>query len=279
MIMELQAYAKINLTLDIVGLDARNYHLLSSVFAEISLADTVSLEPGGKGITLTCSEPGIPTDERNLCVKAAKALLEGLHLPERDFRIGLVKRIPSCAGLGGGSSDAAAVIKLLCRHFGLSPSDPKVREIALSVGADVPFFLQGGVCLAEGVGERLTPLPALPGYTVLLAKTPEAASTPQIYQRYDALTEPQPRTTPGFLEALRIGSDVTPFVSNHLTAATAPLCPSVLRLKQQMKAAGALASEMSGSGSCVFGLFADPVAAERAWNEIDADFREICRFV
>ncbi len=275
----MEAYAKINLTLDITGRDARGYHLLSSVFAEVSLSDTITLEPGGTGISLTCSDPKIPTDDGNLCVKAANAFLDGFSLDTRDFHIDLVKRIPSCAGLGGGSSDAAAVIKLLCKHFGISTEDSRVQTIALSVGADVPFFLKGGVCLAEGIGETLTVLDSMKDYVIVLAKTKEAASTPEVYRLFDQLTDPQPPKTPDFLGALQSGKDVTPYLSNHLTIATAKVCPSVLRLKNQLLSGGALGAEMSGSGSAVYGLFSDEKTARNTMKTLDADFCEICRFV
>ncbi len=277
--MKIEAYAKINLTLDVTGRDERGYHLLSSVFAEISLRDTITLTPGGKGITLSCAAPEIPTDERNLCVKAAKTFLDRLSLGPQDFCIDLVKEIPSGAGLGGGSSDAAAVIKLLCWHFGVSVQDPRVQRVALSVGADVPFFLKGGCCLAEGVGEKLTALKPMPGFFIVLAKTKEKVSTPEVYRRYDELGLSQSWTTPSFLKALQEGADPSPYVSNHLTAATATVCPSVLGLKDQLRSAGAAASEMSGSGSAVYGLFYDEGTARKAMKILDADFCEICRFV
>ncbi len=277
--MEIAAHAKLNLTLDITGRDERGYHLLSSVFSEISLADTVTLIPGGKGITMTCDFPFLPTDSRNLCVKAATAFLEAFDEKERDFHIDLVKRIPSQAGLGGGSSDGAAVLKLLCRHFDLPVTHPKVQAVALSVGADVPFFLTGGCCLAEGIGENLTPLPTPAGYTVVLAKTLEAASTPEVYRLYDALPTPQLATTPALLKALKTGGDIAPHISNHLTAATQSVCPSVLRLKQELLAAGAVAAEMTGSGSCVYGLFPSEEQALFTVKNLKADFAEVCRFV
>lgn len=275
----MEAYAKINLTLDVTGRDERGYHLLSSVFAEISLSDTVTLTPGGTGISLTCSDPTIPTDDRNLCVKAAKAFLDGFSLDTRDFHIDLIKRIPSCAGLGGGSSDAAAVIKLLCEYFAISTEDPKVQAIALSIGADVPFFLKGGVCLAEGIGEKLTVLNPLKEYVIVLAKTSEAASTPEVYRLFDQRTALQPPATADFLAALRSGGDITPHLSNHLTAATSQVCPSVLRLKKQLLSGGALGAEMSGSGSAVYGLFSDETTARNTMKTLNAGFCEICRFV
>jgi len=277
--VQTEAYAKINLTLDITGLDERGYHLLSSVFSTVSLCDTVSVEPEGDGITLECDLPHIPTDGRNLCHKAVLALWDACALPAESLKIRLEKRIPDCAGLGGGSSDAAAVLRLLCQRYGLSIDDPRVRKAALSVGADVPFFLQGGICLAQGIGEILTPLPALSGYRVLLVKSDEGASTPQVYRRYDGNARIFPESTPGFLRALREGRDVSPYVSNHLREAAGELCSSVLSLREQLLASGACAAEMSGSGSAVYGLFREESVARDTMKKIDAQFCQLCRFV
>ncbi len=277
--VQTEAYAKVNLTLDITGIDERGYHLLSSVFSEISLSDTVTLTPGGSGITMTCTAPRLPTDDRNLCVKAAKNFLDSFSFSERDFRIHLVKRIPSCAGLGGGSSDAAAVLKLLCRHFNVPLDDPKVQAVACSVGADVPFFLKGGCCLAQGVGEILTPLPPVPDSVILVVKPREGASTPEVYRRYDQLTVAQSPQTLQLCRALERGESVVPYLSNHLTLATAQLCPSVLRLKEQMLSLGAMGSEMSGSGSAVFGIFADEKTALNAKKSMNVQFSKLCRFI
>ena len=276
--MQRNAYAKINLTLDITGTDDRGYHLLSSVFARISLFDTVTLTPSGNEILLTCDRPSVPLDHRNLCHKAARLLLEEFSL-SGGFKIDLQKRIPDCAGLGGGSSDAAAVLEMLCSYYGISTADPRVLRTALRVGADVPFFLKDGPCLAEGVGEILTPIPPLPDVAVLIAKTEERASTPEIFSRYDRLAVSLPSSTPGFLSALNGGTPLAPWISNHLTPAAATLCPSVLRLKDELRQNGAFAAEMSGSGSAVYGLFSDPSDAERAKEKINAEFREVCRFV
>lgn len=276
--MKTNAYAKINLTLDITGRDERGYHLLSSLFAEISLADTVTLEEGGNGISLSCNLPYVPVDERNLCYKAAQSFLREFSL-SGDFHIDLIKRIPVCAGLGGGSSDAAAVLRLLCDRFGFSTEDERVLRVAASIGADVPFFLKGGLCLAEGIGERLSSLPKLDGYTVVLAKTAERASTPDVYRAYDGLPQKKAFTTLSFLEALRKGEDVTPYVSNHLTDAASLLCPSVPLLKKQFLDLGADAAEMSGSGSTVFGLFRDAEKAKTAAKNINTQFCEVCHFM
>ncbi len=277
--MKQQAYAKINLTLDITGRDEKGYHLLSSLFARVSLSDTVTLVSGGKGIHLQCNLPFIPTDERNLCYKAVLSFSDELSIPPGNFYINIWKRIPVCAGLGGGSSDAAAVLQLLCRHYGISSEDPAVLRAALRIGADVPFFLKGGLCLAEGIGEKLTLLPPLTGYAVLIAKTSERASTPEVYREYDSRGELQCPTTPAFLQALREKRDISPYVSNHLTNAAVSLCPSVEGLKTQLRAAGALAAEMSGSGSAVYGLFPSVEAARNASKKIDAQFKKVCRFV
>lgn len=278
--MQTEAYAKVNLTLDITGRDEKGYHLLSSVFAAVSLSDTVTVIPGGTELSLECDWPYIPVDDRNLCRKAVHVLRQELSLPSEDgFRISLKKHIPVCAGLGGGSSDAAAVIRLLCEHYRIPLSDPRVHRAALCVGADVPYFLQGGVCLAEGIGEILTPLPSLKGYTLLLVKTSERASTPEVYRVFDGLPAPQEGTTPAFLKALSSGEDIAPHVSNHLTEATAALCPSVFRLKKRLLSLGACAAEMSGSGSTVFGLFREEEAAQNAAKKMDVPFCEVCHFI
>ena len=195
--MEAIAYAKLNLTLDITGLDERRYHLLSSVFAEISLADRVVLTPSDKGVTMTCDDPTLATGEKNLCVRAANAFLRQFDLTD-GFAIHLEKRIPTCAGLGGGSSDAAAVIKMLCEHYSVPTDDPRVLAVARSIGADVPFFLKGGLCHAEGIGDKLTPLPHRIDYVILLVKTNEAASTVDVYRLYDEDAGDCPATTDAF---------------------------------------------------------------------------------
>ena len=277
--MQTEAYAKVNLTLDITGRDERGYHLLSSLFATVLLSDTVTLTPGGETITMSCDWPFIPVDDRNLCIKAARCFFNELSLPEEGLHIDLKKRIPVCAGLGGGSSDAAAVIRLLCRHYGIAETDSAVHRIAVRVGADVPFFLKGGLCLAEGIGDILTPQPSLRGYTLLIAKTSERASTPDVYRVYDSLARSAALSTPSFLQALRRGEDIAPYVSNHLTEAASTLCPSVPRLKAQLISLGACAAEMSGSGSAVYGLFREEKTARKAKKLIDARFCRICRFV
>ena len=252
--MEAIAYAKLNLTLDITGLDERRYHLLSSVFAEISLADRVALTPSDKGVTMTCDDPTLATGEKNLCIRAANAFLRQFDLTD-GFAIHLEKRIPTCAGLGGGSSDAAAVIKMLCEHYSIPTDDPRALAVARSIGADVPFFLKGGLCHAEGIGDKLTPLPPRIDYVILLVKTNEAASTVDVYRLYDE------------------------DAGNQLTLPSSRLCPSVLRLKSDLRALGAVAAEMTGSGSAVFGLFPDEESARTAMNAIKAEFKTICRFV
>ncbi|MBQ5820480.1 MAG: 4-(cytidine 5'-diphospho)-2-C-methyl-D-erythritol kinase [Clostridia bacterium] len=276
--MEAIAYAKLNLTLDITGLDERRYHLLSSVFAEISLADRVALTPSDKGVTMTCDDPTLATGEKNLCIRAANAFLRQFDLTD-GFAIHLEKRIPTCAGLGGGSSDAAAVIKMLCEHYSIPTDDPGVLAVARSIGADVPFFLKGGLCHAEGIGDKLTPLPPRIDYVILLVKTNEAASTVDVYRLYDEDAGDCPATTDAFLNALRQGVDPAPYISNQLTLPSSRLCPSVLRLKSDLRALGAVAAEMTGSGSAVFGLFPDEESARTAMNAIKAEFKTICRFV
>ena len=276
--MKTEAYAKLNLTLDITGRDERGYHLLSSVFAQISLCDTVEVTCGGEDISLTCDIPSVPTDGRNLCCKAAERFFEAFSLPKTGLQIRLKKQIPVCAGLGGGSSDAAAVLRLLALQYSVSFDDPALLRAASSVGADVPFFLKGGMCLAEGTGDLLTPLPYRCTDTVLVVKPSAGAETAEVYRRYDQQATRYAPATPGFLEALRKGATVCPTVSNHLSMASQSLCPEEKKWKEQLLAAGALQAEVTGSGSAVYGLFPDPAAAQRAKDVIQAEFAAVCRF-
>ena len=273
-----RAYAKLNLTLDITGRDERGYHLLSSVFACVSLADELRLTFAGDGIRLICADPRVPKDGSDLCSAAAKAFFSAMELPVPGVEIELEKHIPVCAGLGGGSSDAAAVLRLLAQKYGVALDEPRLLSAARALGADVPFFLRGGTCLAEGTGEKLTPLPwRCPG-AVLILQPERGASTPEVYRRYDRDGIVYPLRTQAFLSALREKRDVSPYISNHLSAASREICPDEEPLLRQLKAAGASAAEVTGSGSAVYGLFPHRAAAQEAQAYVQAAFSAVCEF-
>lgn len=249
--LTLSAPAKINFSLDITGRRADGYHTLRSVFQTISLCDTLILEktPQDREMTLLCDDPDVPCDERNLVWKAAAALLGD---SPRGLQITLRKRIPSRAGLGGGSSDCAAALRGIRALLGLSVSDTRLSEIAASLGADVPFFLLGSTALAEGVGEKLTPLSGAKERCFVLAKGSEGISTPLAYKALDALKQSPPPHTDAVLGHLGDESDAAFFsVCGNDFDAVANL-PEIVLIRAIMRDYG-LYPVLSGSGAAVFG--------------------------
>ena len=176
-----RAFAKINLGLEVLGTRADGYHLLRTGMQSISLADELLLtRTAEEGITLRCDEPSLPTDGRNLAFRAAEAVFRHCGL-SGGVRIELKKQIPAEAGLGGGSADAAAVLRGLRALFALPLDDEALRELALPLGADVPFCVGGGTMLAEGIGEALSPLPPMPPCHLVIVKPPCGSSTKAVY--------------------------------------------------------------------------------------------------
>lgn len=270
--LKLYARAKINLTLAVTGKRSDGYHTLSSVMQQVSLKDTITMHIGdGEGVFLKSNLVYLPSDSRNLCVRAAQLYLDEANLKYRvDMQIS--KRIPVAAGLGGGSSDAAAVLSGLESVFHAFGSDLPV--LALRLGADVPFCLQGGVCLCEGIGENLTPLESRAGKTcIVIAKNVKGLSTPYIYQQFDAMAEPvSPVDNQAVFDALRTGdvSALAAALRNDLEAVSLREKPEIATLKNRLLSLSAVGAMMSGSGPSVFGLFlreADAKAAVKALRE------------
>lgn len=261
------APAKINLSLDVVGRRADGYHLLSTVMQSLELADrvTVALDPDNAGIRLTCSTAGIPLDHRNTAWRAAHSFMAAIGL-EAAVTIGLLKRIPVSAGLAGGSADAAAVLYALNHLLPGRLTRSQLFDLAGSIGADVPFCLQGATVLCEGIGEKLTPLPSLDQLPVLLCKPDFGLSTPWVFSRLDrGSLGPRP-DQPAILAALQ-AHDLTGLglhTANVLESVSLTAYPVLQDLKRLLKNAGASVALMSGSGPTVFGLFLDGAACEAA---------------
>lgn len=259
----LNAPAKINLALDVTGKREDGYHLLETVFQSVSIYDklTVTIKEE-QGIELTCSEPGIPCNEKNLAWKAAAAFLRetGLHC---GFIIHLEKHIPSEAGMGGGSSDAAAVLKACNSLCGKPLDNEKMCSIAASLGADVPFFLYGGTAYAEGIGEMLTKLPAMPELPVVAAKGAGGISTPEAYRRIDALEKPFHPDAKGLRTLIEEGAPVDRMWSccGNIFEEVTDL-QDVWDIRRIMSDMGAVFACMSGSGAAVFGVFENIDTAE-----------------
>ncbi len=269
----LSAYAKINLSLFITGTRDDGYHCLESVMQEISLADTLEMEKIPSGILLSCNKEHIPTGEKNLCWKAANAYLTRAGI-NGGVKIRLTKRIPDGAGMGGGSADAAAVLKGM---MALYPSDVDLFDVGARIGADVPFCLAGGTCLCEGIGEKLTPLsfPKKKNLFAVVAKNCEGLSTPYIYSLYDKLQaeEKKPAAGSAFCQALTAGELEKAFrlMHNDLEICAIAERPAIGELKSRFIALGADASMMTGSGSAVFGLFLSEEKARSCEKAIKKD--------
>ncbi len=255
--IKLRCNAKINLSLDVTGTRADGYHTLESIFQSVSVYDilTVSVKEGS-GIEMRCSAAGLPTDERNLAYRAAQAMLKASG-KTCSILIDLQKHIPSGAGMGGGSADAAGVIYALNILLDCGFSNEQLRKIGIGLGADVPFLLMGGTALAEGIGEILTPLSPLPELPLVILKGRQGISTPKAYAAIDALETPFHPDTRNMLKAIKKKDIPLLAASCGNTFEDAVSLQDVAHAKETLLAAGALCAVMTGSGSAVFGIFED----------------------
>ncbi len=260
--MKVKAYAKINIGLNITGRRDDGYHLIDTIMQTVDLCDELEIEETRiPGVTMTCDCPELACDDRNLVVRAAKAMLP----PEAGVSIALHKAIPMGSGLGGGSADAAAVLKALNEMFEIGYEKGRLDSIGITLGADVPFALHAGTVRAEGIGQILTRLPSLPKWYVLIVKPEESASTADIYSKFDSMwlsREAHPDMD-GLTDAVKRQNmeDVAGGMCNILEKVTVTMVPRIKGIKKQMLEGGALGAQMTGSGSAVWGLFRDGESA------------------
>lgn len=266
-VLQKEAHAKLNLTLDILGKRPDGYHDLRMVMTSVSLSDTVKIILGtGKPWEVTADCGNIPQNEGNLCWKAARAYFDAAVLDPQGISIRLTKRIPSQAGMAGGSSDAAAVLRLLNDHYRVL-SEPMLQRLALSVGSDVPYCLFGGTALAEGRGEILTRLPDLPSQMAYVLVKPDfAVSTPALFRAIDAAGTKVRPDNAAMQNAIEAGD--LPAIGALLQNAFEPEIvrdyPVVEEIRQRLLANGALGARLTGTGSVVFGVFDGEAAAAQA---------------
>ena len=266
------ACGKLNLTLDILGRRPDGYHDLDMVMCSVSLSDEVRLMLGtGQPWTVVCDRPGIPDGQGNLCWKAARAYFDAAALDPGGLRIEICKAIPAQAGMAGGSSDAAAVLRALNRHYGCV-SAPELRDLGLRVGSDVPYCLFGGVALARGRGEVLTRLPDLPGELYFVLAKPEfSASTPALFRELDEAGVTARPDTQAMVSAIRrqdrnaIGASL----QNVFEPLVAARFPVVEELRHTMLAHEAIGAQLTGTGSVVFGLYCSMFKATAAALELE----------
>jgi 4-diphosphocytidyl-2-C-methyl-D-erythritol kinase len=267
--MKIFSPAKINLFLQVLGKRSDGYHDLMSLMCCIGLYDTVSLTFGVKNIAVSCHHPGVPEDDKNLAFGAAHLFLKTLNKNE-GVKIIIQKQIPVAAGLGGGSSNAAAVFLGLNRYYGYPFSTEELMSMGLSIGADVPFFIFQKPAIASGIGEKLEAFEGPLPYHILLIYPGFNVSTAETYQNLNfGLTNDQKKPTSISLKRNRF--DPAVHLANDLERVTAAKYPEIGLAKEKLMNLGAIGALMSGSGPTVFGLFDNAETAKSAGQSLSQD--------
>lgn len=268
-----KAYAKLNLTLEVGEKRSDGYHNLRSVMTSATLCDTLTVEKAAE-ITMVCNRADLPTDGRNLAVKAAMAFFEKTSI-DGGCHIELTKCIPSEAGLGGGSSDAAAVLRALRILYAPEMPMEELERIGAQVGSDVPYCVRGGTVLCEGRGEKMMTLHTMPKCWYVIVKPDEAFPTGKMYGEIDAQNPTRRHTTDSMMVALENGDlyAVAEKLENTFEQVI-PESSDVIAIRDILKENGALNAMMSGSGSAVFGIFDDAAKAEVACKALENSTRQ-----
>ena len=272
------AYAKVNLTLDVLGKRPDGYHDLKSVMQTISLRDDIELDVGtGKSWVLRCDKEGIPCDERNLAWKAAKVYCDAMNKDPDGLEIRITKRIPSEAGLGGGSADAAAVLRALNRHYGNPLSILALAELGAQVGSDVPFCVVGGTVMCEGRGEKLRKLPDMPECIMVVVKPDFPISTPELYRKIDEKVIAH-RPDHQAMESALLAGDLSKVAQNLCNVFDPVVTEEHLELnyiKSIFYNYGSIGHIMTGSGSAVFCMVSEFEIAAVICNMLRENYPQV----
>jgi 4-diphosphocytidyl-2-C-methyl-D-erythritol kinase len=273
--IRLRAPGKINWTLDVIGKRADGYHEVEMLMQSVGLWDEIVLTHRDQGVEISCDAAGIPLDDNNLAVRAAMLIKKHFDLPQ-GIHIDIRKSIPAAAGLAGGSSNAAAVLAGLNVMWRLGLSLPELAELGNGLGADVPFCILGGTAVARGIGEKLTPLQPLEGIRLVLVKPSFGVSTASVFGelKLDKHRHPDWRETYNLLRN-RKWDELNRGMGNVLETVTAARHPEIYEIKELLLRSGAAASQMTGSGPAVFGVFKTAVAARRAVRDISPFYSQI----
>ncbi len=262
--MKLKSFAKINLGLEVLGKRPDGYHEIRTLFQSVGLHDELEFETAPDGaLEVRGDSPSVPWDERNLVHKAA-ALLRRESGARAGVLVRVKKRIPAGSGLGGGSSNAAVTLLALDRLWGLGLGRARLHDLAARLGSDVAYFLEGGLCLGEGRGEKITPLDDLPRMHAVIALPAIVCLTADVYggHRVSLTSKDKPSKISRFLQSREVGS-----LENRLERTVFRLYPQLKDIKRFFQNRGAALSLVTGSGSAVFGLFRSREDAERGWTE------------
>lgn len=269
--MIIKAFAKINLAIDVKKKDENGYHDIDMVTLPITLHDVLEMEQliSRHGIFITSDNPSLICDEGNLAFKALKAMEDNFSF-SKGYRIQIYKRIPMNAGLGGGSADAAGIIRAICKLYNMDAHDPKIIKVARSIGSDVPFCLLNKPARVLGTGENIIPLDSKLDYHVIIIKPHKGLSTKDVYEKYDTIPEEE-REHPdisALIEAIKIGDEQKMFenMKNGLYKPASLLCPVISGILNDFKKMGFPLYSMTGSGNACFALSKDLEQIEKAKN-------------
>lgn len=274
-IIKLNSYAKINLFLDVLNKRSDGYHNIKSVMQQIDLHDELQISESESGIKISCDNYAIPLDERNTCYKAAVLIKEKFDI-RTGLNIIIKKTIPDEAGLAGGSSNAAAVIKGIDKLWDLGMSIEEMQEIGVKIGADVPFCIRGGTCLCEGLGDKITELKPFIWENIIIIKPDFSISTPVAYKTLTD-NEHNYHTENKILDYIN-DSDyykTCMSVANTLELAALKLQPQISSIKEELKNSGAISSLMTGSGSAVYGFYCDKASMLSAYDKLSKKYSKI----
>jgi 4-diphosphocytidyl-2-C-methyl-D-erythritol kinase len=268
------AYAKVNLTLDVLEKRADGYHDLRSVMQTISLCDELEITLGTGAWSVSCADAAVPTGEDNLILRAARAYCEAASVEPNGVQVALTKRIPMQAGLGGGSADAAAMLRALNRHDQKLTME-QLCTVAEQVGADVPFCVVGGTRLCEGKGERMTALPSLPACWFVVCKPEFSIATPALFRQLDEHPQLRASGVPMAEAALLEGKLPEGVLTNRFECLLEQMHPEIPHLREVLLAHGACLASLSGTGSAYFGLFEEESSARAAQAALQAEFPQV----
>lgn len=271
-----KAFAKINLSLDVCGKREDGYHNVKMVMQSVSVFDIVTVKKIKSGIELSSNLPYLPIDSKNIAYRAAEEFFKHTGIAG-GAAIDISKRIPVGAGLAGGSSNASAVLKGLNRLFNARLSLKELCSIGVRLGADVPYCILGGTRLAEGIGEKLSPLPRLPKLSIVLVKPAFSLSTKAVYEKIDACKSLAHPDTDRLIQGLRSGdtAQIISGMGNVLEAVSTAEHPVINTVKKELMSLGAMHAQMSGSGPTVFGIFATVDQARNAKKALWGKYKTV----
>lgn len=271
-----KGYAKVNLTLDVLSKRPDGYHDILTIMRTVDIFDTIEISLENSGIELSTSLDFLPTDEKNIAYRAAQAIFSETGI-KKGAKIYITKNIPCGAGMGGGSADGAAVLVLLNKLLGSPVSMERLLEIGAGIGADVPFCIMCGTCVAEGIGEILTEISVNGSIPVVVVKPDVSISTPLMYKKLDREEITKRPDTKAMIKALETGNieKTAELLYNVMEAPAAEEHPIILKIKEAIMSNGAINAIMTGSGSAVFGIFKTREEADRCAKALSGSFETV----